>query len=348
MAVNSKRIGFIILLSIVLLTSCAGRTSQPEAPSTSPSQKSANCRVIQHDRGATEICGQPQTIAVLGTNMLELLLALEVQPAGYAEPFPQHRGRFDRPSQQIPYLGDRITTQPEHLGTWDSPSLEAITALNPDLILGTVELNADEYATLSQIAPTLLFQRWKPWQETILPLATAVNRAQVAPSLIQANQQALNTAQKRLAPVVASHPQVLLLVSEHLVQTLEVANAEDGCGKLLVDLGFQLVLPPAGVRPSPYQAISLEVLPKLESDLILVQGHNIEALQKPGSSEQLISNQIATLRQEWQTHPVTQSLKASQRGQVYFIPTYLCRALPGPIGTARILDQLQTLLLFSQ
>jgi hypothetical protein len=46
----------------------------------------------------------------------------------------QHK--FDRPAEQIGYLGSKITTQPVNLGDRSHSSLEALSLLKPDLILG--------------------------------------------------------------------------------------------------------------------------------------------------------------------------------------------------------------------
>ena len=39
-------------------------------------------------------------------------------------------------AQQLPYLGERLTSQPCNVGTAHAPALEAIAQLKPDLILG--------------------------------------------------------------------------------------------------------------------------------------------------------------------------------------------------------------------
>lgn len=64
--------------------------------------------------GETEICGQPQKVVLLGPCCLEQVLALGVQPAG--DHIALHQGDYDDPSEQIPDLGDRVTTHQCWLG----------------------------------------------------------------------------------------------------------------------------------------------------------------------------------------------------------------------------------------
>ena len=99
-------------LSAVLVVGCGlGNSSDQNSQSTA-----ADCRVVQHDLGEAQICGQPQKIAVLNAYPLGLLLALDQQPAGYAATLKVHQGEvFDNPVQQIPYLGERGTTHPINL-----------------------------------------------------------------------------------------------------------------------------------------------------------------------------------------------------------------------------------------
>ncbi len=104
----------------------------------------SNCQTVEHDRGKTQICdreaylkgNRPEQIIAIGPNILELLLALDIQPVGYADYFALPASEFDRPSQQILYLGNRITNQPVNIGSADDPALETIAQLQPDLILG--------------------------------------------------------------------------------------------------------------------------------------------------------------------------------------------------------------------
>jgi ABC-type Fe3+-hydroxamate transport system substrate-binding protein len=63
-------------------------------------------------------------------------LALGVQPAGFAQNVNPRIKIFDNLTEQIPYLGKWVTTKPMGLGTHNSPSLERLTQLQPDIILG--------------------------------------------------------------------------------------------------------------------------------------------------------------------------------------------------------------------
>ncbi len=302
----------------------------------------------KHDRGETQICDSPQKIVALGPNMLEILLALGIQPVGYADYFSLPASKFDRPGQQIPFLGERITNQPLNVGSADDPSLETIAQLQPDLILGGVASNQDEYDLLSQIAPTLLFTYAvdNRWQEQIRLIAKAVGKTELAEQVINEYSARVTRSKQALQPIATKYPKVLLIGSEQLEQgvQLDPYNHDSYCSALIADLGFEIVFPPNSTEEATGGKISLEILPQLDADSILIQGYNSNFNNVEAD---LLNHQIAAIKQQWGSNAIAQSLPASKSDRVYFTSAYLCRAMPGPIGAEIFLDQLQAQLLES-
>jgi iron complex transport system substrate-binding protein len=115
---------FLILMAIGTTIAACQPINRWTAPSPAPI--AIGCRTIPHEGGETKVCGQPQRIVVLGPYVLESLLALGIQPVAFAEHISLHQGGYDHPSQQIPYLGDRITQPLVNAGTSYNPAIEAI------------------------------------------------------------------------------------------------------------------------------------------------------------------------------------------------------------------------------
>lgn len=327
-----KMMGLLMALAIA-----GGACTRPSPPA----EMDADCRTITHDLGETEVCGQPQKVVTIGPNLLELLLALEVQPIAHAEYFPFPTRQFDQPDQQIPYLGKYLTGQPENVGTAESPSLEAIAKLKPDLILADSIKNKDEYELLSKIAPTLLFDysgAGSAWQSDLQALGQALQKADKATAVVAASQQEVAKLKQDLQPIVARDPKVLLLLSEQLSQGVRLETANSACGALLEDIGFQVVVP-ADLSQSqePSHVISLESLTNLEMDWILIEGFSSQIIAKTPNPEE---QQVKAIKKEWNENAIAQSLLPSKAGKVYFTPVYLCHALLGPIGTEIFLKDL--------
>lgn len=312
-----------------------------------PVTAAADCRMVQHQMGETEICGRPQRIVALTPFMLELLLALDVQPVGYADVVAFHQGDYDNPSEQIPYLGDRITTQPVNVGLHHSPSTEKLLKVKPDLILAT-EFSQSHYKTLSSIAPTLIF-RAQEAETNLRAIAQAVDRADRAEQRLNQTEQLIAASRQEFAPIVASYPEITLLSSFDEAQPFNlITHYTSMCSALVKELGFQLVYP-AGMDEAtlsnPTIPISLETLPQLnDADSIVLLGVNFAPNQ---SAQNFSEGQLRQVQQKWEKSAIAQSLTASKNERVYFVPAYTCYGLPGPIGTELYLEELKEQLLSS-
>ena len=333
-----KRVWRLIILSAIAASAFACNNNN-----TTVESSSNDCQSIKHDLGETKVCNSPQKIVAIGPNMLELLLALDIQPVGYADYFSLPAEKFARPTQQIPFLGEKITSNPVNVGNADDPNLETIARLQPDLILGGMASNKDEYDLLSQIAPTLLFAYAvdDKWQDQIRTIAQAVGMTETAEEVINEHSQRITQTKQVLQPIVAQYPRFLLIGSEQLEQGVQIDpyNHDSFCSGLLEDVGFEMIFPPNRQKQEGVGGnVSLEVLSQLKADSIMVQGYNSRF---NNVEEDLFKHQTAKIKQQWSNNAIAQSLPASQGDRVYFTSAYLCRALPGAIGTKIFLNQIQ-------
>jgi iron complex transport system substrate-binding protein len=125
-------LGGIALL--VALTACGGGSGSGAAART------ADTRTVTHDRGETEVPAEPQRVVVLDSPHLDAALSVGVTPVGSAQ---------SSVDEGLPaYLGDR-TEGIDIVGTIEEPDLEAIAALDPDLILSATVRHEQIYDQLS-------------------------------------------------------------------------------------------------------------------------------------------------------------------------------------------------------
>lgn len=315
--------------------------SQQNAPTTP-----TGCRAVHHMKGTTQVCGQPQRVVVLGPYLLEPLLTLGIQPVGFADHIAFFQGDYTDPSQQIPYLGHRITQPLLNMGLAYNPSIEAILKAKPDLIIAN-DSNQEIYGILTKIAPTLVLKFSEP-EKNLKAIAAAVNRSEQVSYLLRRAEEQRTTAREMFSPLVSTHPKVMLL-SSHQWPDISLSDDRYGlCHSLLQDLGFQLISLPESEKnkSDPGVKISLESLPKMdEADLIILLGANFSPLDQNQGMNTFSEHQLAHLQESWQKNVITQSLKASKNQRVYFIPAYPCLGFPGSIGTQLYLEELQNELL---
>ena len=258
------------ICALILVVAC----SNPNSPQEDlPIANSESCRLVEHDAGKTEICGQPKTVVALSPRALDVMLALNIQPAAYTDRKILDLDRFDNPSEQIPHLGDRITTQPVNLGHRNTPSLETLVALKPDLIVAETW---QENELLSKIAPMLLISNEygkEAWSRRLQIVAQAFGKEEQAKEVIARYEQQLLQTRKQLAPVVDIYPRILPVnPNENL---FSIGSYDSDIAVLLEELGFELVLledVPRTTGNSFVSPISLEAFTQLNPDIILVSG----------------------------------------------------------------------------
>ncbi|HYH30809.1 MAG TPA: ABC transporter substrate-binding protein [Pseudonocardia sp.] len=197
------------------------------------------------------------------------------------------------------------------IGTTTQLDFEAIVALEPDLILGTLvpNLPADVNDRLSAITPTLLFEAAREpgtWQERAVRAADAVGR--------RAEGEAVRAAyEQRAADLRSRYAEVLGRTRWALVRGGQQGNA-------LVDLPASwsgVVLERVGARfgrvadgkPGVFEALSFEQLGLLDDcDVIL---HLADTSGNVNAETQRVLDQ-----------PTFRALPAARAGHVYPLPNY--------------------------
>ncbi|MCQ4121720.1 ABC transporter substrate-binding protein [Rhodococcus tibetensis] len=137
-------------------------------------------RTVTHAVGEAVIEKKPERVVVLDGGELDDVLSLGITPVGLASP--------ESAAGQPSYLADKLSGVPD-VGTINNLNIEAITALQPDLILGS-KLRADKlYPQLSSIAPTVFGIRpGFPWKENFLLAADALGEEMQAEEVLNAYQ----------------------------------------------------------------------------------------------------------------------------------------------------------------
>ncbi|SDY46354.1 iron complex transport system substrate-binding protein [Amycolatopsis xylanica] len=141
-------------------------------------------RTVKHSLGETKLEKKPSRVVVLDSGELDAVLSLGLTPVGMATT----AGQSGVPS----YLADRVKTV-QTVGEINNLNLEAITKLNPDLILGSKLRANDLYPQLSAIAPTVFSIRpGFPWKENTLLVADALGLETQADTVLNDYQKRVN------------------------------------------------------------------------------------------------------------------------------------------------------------
>ena len=176
---RARTFALALAVAVLPLAACAddddvasSSASASAAESPSASATASGTRTITHEKGETAVPVSPQRIVTLDSPILDAAIFLGVTPVGAV------RTSVDTGLPE--YLADR-TSGVEVVGEISSPNLEAIAALDPDLILSSTLRDDAIYDKLSGIAPTVFASGpGTAWREDFLLVGDALNRADEA------------------------------------------------------------------------------------------------------------------------------------------------------------------------
>lgn len=211
---------------------------------------------VQDERGRFTLDKTPQRIVVLELSFVDALAAVDVSPTGVADDNDPSRIMADVRARLKPW---------QSVGTRAQPSLEAISALHPDLIVADSSRHAGIYAALRQIAPVLLLKsRNETWEENLQSAAIigkVVGKDKEMQQRLALHRQKMAAFSRQL-PAGAS-----VLFGTSREQQFNLHSTQTYTGSVLTALGLK-VPPPSG--GAPMAAINFEQLLALNPQWLLV------------------------------------------------------------------------------
>ena len=260
---------------------------------------------VQDQHGTFTLDKVPQRIVVLELSFADALAAVDVSPVGIAD---------DNDAKRIlPEV--RAHLQPwQSVGTRAQPSLEAISALKPDLIVADSSRHAGIYAALQQIAPVLLL---KSRNETY---AENLQSAAIIGEVVGKNRQMqarLAQHKQKMAQWASQLPEgTVVLFGTSREQQFNLHTQETWTGSVLTSLGLKV---PAAMAGASMPSIGLEQLLAINPAWLLVAHYRDESIVK-----------------RWQQDPLWQMLTAAQNKQVASVDSNAWARMRGIFAAERI------------
>ncbi|WP_338033004.1 iron-siderophore ABC transporter substrate-binding protein [Lentibacillus sediminis] len=144
-----KKIGlFLAILLLGVLAACGSTGEENESAGESSDTPNERSLSIEDAMGEQTIEGIPEDIVVLEWSYAENLLALGMQPAGVAD--------VDGYNQWV-NIDKELDDSVVDVGTRQEPNLEAISRLDPDLIIAVKYRHEAHLDALNDIAPVVTF-----------------------------------------------------------------------------------------------------------------------------------------------------------------------------------------------
>lgn len=262
---------------------------------------SGETRTVEHGLGTSEVPAEASRIVAIGAEVAEVGLALGIEPVA-----------TDSFAATYPYLElGSVKT----IGELDALNLEAIAAVEPDLIISLDTIIEGTYEELSQIAPTVavsLGETTAQWQDYGRDLAAAFaarRGTERYDELLSAYEGRADEIQQTLS-ANGSVPTVSILRGDTAEnQRFDLPGIFSG-SVVYRDVG--LPLPQELREPAeagePFLRVSTEELSRGDADAIFVYGGVGEE-----SGESPATERIEALREE----PLFSRLHAVESGNVY-------------------------------
>ncbi|SFP77174.1 iron complex transport system substrate-binding protein [Geodermatophilus dictyosporus] len=241
------------VVAAMALSACgASAADDTEETSAQEGSAPAGTRSVDHVLGTTEVPADPQRVVTLDTPHLDTALSLDVTPIGsvqsdVATGFPE-------------YLGDR-TEGIETVGTIEEPDLEAIAALEPDLILSSSVRHEAIYDQLGQIAPTVLTDYEEGWRAVFTTTAEALNRSQEATEALDGYDARVEEVGQAVGADGATASIVRFLPEE-----TRIYGPDTFSGSVLTDVGF--TLPQLSYDEYSMAYVSAEQIDQADADVV--------------------------------------------------------------------------------
>jgi len=195
---TSPRPLIAVLLAVILAMAACGSGAAAEGDGSASGSDTASGTAsgtgsasvsVEHAMGTTEVDCTPERVVTLGQGQTDSTLALGVTPVGVVKPWTD---------DWYDYLPDEVE-QATVLGTELEPDLEAIAALQPDLILGSKLRHEAFYEQLSQIAPTVFSETiGVAWKDNVSLWAQALCRQSEGEEILAAYDRRADDLQQAL------------------------------------------------------------------------------------------------------------------------------------------------------
>jgi iron complex transport system substrate-binding protein len=276
-------------------------------------------RPVEHAMGATEITGEPERIVGLDYDVLDTVTALGYEPVGGTEAIA---------GLGIPeYLRGQVSGM-ELVGTIEEPSLEAIAALQPDLILSSKVRHEQIYDELSAIAPTVFAEDVGPtWKENVLVYGEALGKRQEAETLLAEYERRAAELGERIQEAFGGQKPTISVV-RFLPGETRIYTKDNFIGSILEDVGLP--------RPKPQDVDEFALYPS-EEQIGLMAGDVIFYTHYGPEAE--------TTLPQVTSNPLWKNLEAVRQGRAYNVPEDHWIVGIGVQAASLVLDDLERILL---
>ncbi|MDC2826199.1 Fe(3+) dicitrate ABC transporter substrate-binding protein [Rodentibacter pneumotropicus] len=229
---------------------------------------------VKDQKGEFSLEYVPQRVVALEYSYVDALAQIGVSPIGVADDNDKTR--------ILQQVRDKI--QPwQSVGTRSQPSLEAISALKPDLIIADENRHSGVYEELKKIAPTVVFnsrnENYRENLETAQKIGDLLGKSDQMQARIAQHQRRISD----IAQQLSKGYKTIIGISRET--EFRLYNNESYAGGLVEALGLTMPKAPADNKPSAL--VGLEQVVAEKPELMIITHYRDESIAKKWQSEAL-------------------------------------------------------------
>ncbi|SDQ66392.1 ABC transporter substrate-binding protein [Virgibacillus salinus] len=298
---------FMLILVLSILAACSGNSDDDNANEDNSSNEERKVK-IQDALGEQTIEGSPEKIVALEWSYAENLLALGVQPVGVADLDGFH---------QWVNIDKEFDESVKDVGTRQEPNLEAISRLNPDLIIA-VKFRHEQYLDkLEEIAPVVMFapygeeaiqDHYQNMVDELNTVAKIVNKEDEAEQAVTDLNNFVDEQKQRVADagLEGSKYVATQAFTAQNTPTIRLFTENSIVAKLMSKLSFENAYSTDKTEVYGYSEVTVEALQNFQED-------DLQFLYIVQEEDNIFENQL-------KGNPVWENLSFVKNGNTHQLP----------------------------
>ncbi|MGY6212871.1 ABC transporter substrate-binding protein [Cytobacillus firmus] len=311
-------LAILSVFTILFLTACGNSSEQDEkADKEKEGTKTEDTSyTIEHAMGTTKLDKAPEKVVILTNEGTEALLSMGVTPVGAVQSWTG--------DPWYDHIADDMKDV-QVVGTESEVNVEAIAALQPDLIIGNKMRQEKIYDQLNDIAPTVFAETLRgDWKENFELYAKAINKEEEGKKVLADYDSRIEEIKTGLGDKLDQEVSIV----RFMAGDVRIYHKDSFSGVILDQIG--LARPESqNVDDFAEKNATKERIPAMDGDVLFYFTY------ETGDGE---ANKLA---KEWIEDPLFKNLKVAQEGNVHEVSDTIWNTAGGVIAANLLLDDIE-------
>ena len=311
-------LSIISIMTIFVLAACGGGNEEENnAQKKDDSPKTEDTSyTVEHAMGSTTLEKTPEKVVILTNEGTEALLALGVTPVGAVQSWTG--------DPWYDHIADEMKDA-EVVGLESEVNVEAIAALQPDLIIGNKMRQEAIYEQLSAIAPTVFAEDLRGnWKNNFELYAKALNKEEEGKEIIEAYDTRIADLKEQLGDKL----NMKVSMVRFMAGDVRIYQKDSFSGVILDQLGF--ARPESqNVNEFAIKGATKEQMPLMDGDILFYFTYETG------------DNAATELEKEWLEDPLFKNLEVAKKGEVHKVDDVIWNTAGGVKAANLMLDDIE-------